>query len=239
MTLFGRYNSGSIILNKGTLELTGDAVVTGSKITNDLANGINGSGLGIIDSRGEGTTFKLSGGKITKNSLHSGAVSYSGIVRVSDGAEVEITGGEISGNNASAAAALNCSPGVLLYGNANGTMSGGAISGNTGHRGSAVMLWGSDDDHRTTFTLSGNGTVTGNTCTSVGKVKGSGAVHVENNASFTMNGGTISNNKGINGAGVCVVDDNLQKGQTEYNTTFIMEGGTISKNTGASCIIQI
>lgn len=232
VTLFGRYNSGSIILNKGTLELTGDAVVTGSKITNDLANGINGSGLGIIDSRGEGTTFKLSGGKITKNSLHSGAVSYSGIVRVSDGAEVEITGGEISGNNASAAAALNCSPGVLLYGNANGTMSGGAISGNTGHRGSAVMLWGSDDDHRTTFTLSGNGTVTGNTCTSVGKVKGSGAVHVENNASFTMNGGTISNNKGINGAGVCVVDDNLQKGQTEYNTAFIMEGGTISKNTG-------
>ena len=59
---------------------------------------------------------------------------------------------------------------------------------------------------------------------------------MENNASFTMNGGTISNNKGINGAGVCVVDDNLQKGQTEYNTTFIMEGGTIKssrlKNTG-------
>ena len=46
---------------------------------------------------------------------------------------------------------------------------------------------------------------------------------------FTMNGGTISNNKGINGAGVCVVDDNPAKGQTSNNTTFIMEGGTISK----------
>ena len=48
--------------------------------------------------------------------------------------------------------ALNCSSGVLLYGYASGTMSGGVISGNTGHRGSAVMLWGGDAAHRTEFT---------------------------------------------------------------------------------------
>lgn len=232
ITLFGRYNRGSIILNKGTLELTGDAVVTGSKIVSDSANGIGNSGLGIIDSRGEGAVFKLSGGKIIKNALHDGAVAYSGIVRVSDGAAAEITGGEISGNNAAAAAALNCSSGMLLYGNASAVMSGGTISGNTGHRGSAVMLWGYDEDHRTTFTLSENGTITGNTCTDVGKTTGSGAVHVENNALFTMNGGSISANKGVNGAGVCVVDGNLQNGQTEYKTAFNMEGGTISENTG-------
>lgn len=35
VTLFGRYNTGSIVLNKGMFELTGEAVVTGSKITND------------------------------------------------------------------------------------------------------------------------------------------------------------------------------------------------------------
>ena len=232
ITLFGRYNRGSIILNKGTLELTGDAVVTGSKIVSDSANGTGNSGLGIIDSRGEGAVFKLSGGKIIKNALHDGAVAYSGIVRVSDGAAAEITGGEISGNNAAAAAALNCSSGMLLYGNASAVMSGGTISGNTGHRGSAVMLWGYDEDHRTTFTLSENGTITGNTCTDVGKTTGSGAVHVENNALFTMNGGSISANKGGNGAGVCVVDGNLQNGQTEYKTAFNMEGGTISENTG-------
>ena len=232
ITLFGRYNRGSIILNKGTLELTGDAVVTGSKIVSDSANGTGNSGLGIIDSRGEGAVFKLSGGKIIKNALHDGAVAHSGIVRVSDGAAAEITGGEISGNNAAAAAALNCSSGMLLYGNASAVMSGGTISGNTGHRGSAVMLWGYDEDHRTTFTLSENGTITGNTCTDVGKTTGSGAVHVENNALFTMNGGSISANKGGNGAGVCVVDGNLQNGQTEYKTAFNMEGGTISENTG-------
>lgn len=63
VTLFGRYNTGSVVLNYGTLELTGDAIVTGSKITNDLANGTGTSGLGVIDSRGEGAVFTLSGGK--------------------------------------------------------------------------------------------------------------------------------------------------------------------------------
>lgn len=232
VTLFGRYNTGSVVLNYGTLELTGDAIVTGSKITNDLANGTGTSGLGVIDSRGEGAVFTLSGGKITDNELNSSTVSYSGIVRASEGARVKITGGEISKNSASAAAALNCSSGVLLYGNAAGAMSGGSINGNTGHRGGAVMLWGDDADHRTTFELSGNGAISGNVCTSAGKVTGSGAVHVQSNASFTMTGGSISDNKGVQGAGVCVVDGNLQTAQPEYKTTFVMEGGLISGNKG-------
>ncbi len=233
VTLFGRYNTGSIVLNYGALELTGDAVVTGSKITNDFANGTGSAGLGVIDSRGENAVFTLSGGKIADNALN-GTVSYSGIVRASDGARVEITGGEISENSASAAAALNCSSGVLLHGNASGEMSGGVISGNTGHRGSAVMLWGGDADHRTTFKLSDSGEITGNVCTSVGKVTGSGAVHVESNASFTMTGGSISDNKGIQGAGVCVVDGNLQTAQPEYKTAFVMEDGVISGNRGST-----
>ena len=233
VTLFGRYNSGSIVLNQGSLELTGNAVVTGSKITNDRANGTASSGLGVIDSRGEGAVFTLSGGKIAGNALHNNSVSYSGTVRASEGASVKITGGEISDNNASAAAALNCSSGVLLYGYASGTMSGGAISGNTGHRGSAVMLWGDDAGHRTEFTLSDSGSISGNSCTSSGGTKGSGAVHVENNAVFHMTGGAISDNKGVQGAGVFVVDGNLQTGQNEYNTAFVMEGGSISDNKGS------
>ena len=234
VTLFGRYNTGSIVLNYGALELTGEAVVTGSKITSDRANGTSSSGLGVIDSRGEGAVFTLSGGKIADNALNGSTVSYSGIVRASEGARVEITGGEISENSASAAAALNCSSGVLLHGNASGEMSGGNISGNTGHRGSAVMLWGGDADHRTTFKLSDSGTISGNVCTSVGKVTGSGAVHVESNASFTMTGGSISDNKGVQGAGVCVVDGNLQTAQAEDKTAFIMEGGVISGNKGST-----
>lgn len=234
VTLFGRYNSSSIILNRGKLQLAGKAIVTGSKITNDTVSGTTSNGLGVIDSRGEGAVFTLSGGTIRDNALHAKEVAYSGIVRASDGAQVKITGGQIVGNSASAADALSCSSGVLLYENASGTMSGGLISENTGHRGSAVMLWGHDPDHRTTFQLSGSGVISGNTCTSSGKVTGSGAVHVENNASFNMSGGSIIENKGVQGAGVCVVDGNLQTGQEEYKTSFIMEGGAISENEGST-----
>ena len=232
VTLFGRYNSGSAILNYGALELTGEAVVMKAKINSDRANGLGSAGLGVIDSRGENAVFTLSGGKITDNALIDDGMSYSGIVRASDGAQVKITGGEISDNNASAAEALNCSSGLLLYENASGTMTGGTISGNTGHRGSAVMLWGDDENNRTSFELSRNGTISNNTCTTAGKVTGSGAVHVESNAAFTMTGGEISGNKGIQGAGVCVVDGNLQTEKTEYRTAFVMEGGVISGNTG-------
>lgn len=234
VTLFGRYNSSSIIFNKGSLEIAGDAVVTGSKIVNDLAGEMGTSGVGVIDSRGDDAIFILSGGKVSGNALNSDTVSYSGIIRASEGAYVEITGGEISGNNASAAAALNCSSGVLLYGNAKGSMSGVVISGNFGHRGSAVMLYGNDAGNRADFVMSKDAVITGNSCTSKGSVTGSGAVHVEDNASFKMFGGIISNNKGINGAGVCVVDNNLQNGQPEYNTAFVMEGGTISENTAGT-----
>ena len=232
VTLFGRYNTGSIVLNRGMFELTGEAVVTGSKITNDLANGTDTAGLGVIDSRGEGAVFTLSGGKITDNALNSNTVAYSGIVRASEGARVQITGGEISNNDATTAAALNCSSGILLYGNASGEMSGGSISGNAGHRGSAVMLWGDDENQRTTFELSGSGEITGNVCTSARKDKGSGAVHVENNATLIMSGGSISNNKGVQGAGICVVDGHLQQNQPEYKTAFVMNGGIISGNRG-------
>ncbi len=49
-----------------------------------------------------------------------------------------------------------------------------------------------------------------------------------------MTGGEISGNKGVNGAGVCVVDGNLQTGDPEYRTAFVMDGGTISGNIGST-----
>lgn len=232
--LSGRYNTGSVVLNRGTFELAENALVTASKPTSDSANGDSNHGLGIIDTQGEEASFIMSGGKIAGNALRGENMAYCGIVRIGNGAKISITGGEISGNSATAANALSCSSGVLLYENAEGTMTGGTISDNTGHRGSAVMLFGSDPDHRTTFSLSENGTIADNTCTSAGKIQGSGAVHVENNAQFTMSGGTISENKGVQGAGVCVVDGNLQTGQTEYSTGFLMEGGSIIGNTGGT-----
>ncbi len=232
--LSGRYNTGSVVLNRGAFELAENTLVTASKPTSDSANGDSSHGLGIIDTRGEEASFVMSGGKIAGNALRGENMAYCGIVRIGNGAKISITGGEISGNSATAANALNCSSGVLLYENAEGTMTGGTIRDNTGHRGSAVMLFGSDPDHRTTFSLSENGTISGNICTSEGKTTGSGAVHVESNAQFTMIGGTINDNKGVQGGGVCVVDGNLQTGQNEYSTGFLMEGGSITGNVGAT-----
>ena len=222
LVLSGRYHTGGVVDNKGTVILSGDAVVQDSKIT--------GSSSGVINTHGEGTKFVMEGGSVQDNQITGG--SYSGIVRISDGAAFEMRGGEIRNNSAEDAAALNTSSGVLLYENASGSMSAGTISGNNGHRGSAVMLWGYDDnENRTTFEMTG-GSIENNSCTRSGTITASGAVHVEANAAFTLSGdGLIDGNKGGMGGGVCVVDDKLQGGSGESKTAFTMNGGTISNNS--------
>ena len=222
LVLSGRYHTGGVVDNKGTVILSGDAVVQDSKIT--------GSSSGVINTHGEGTKFVMEGGSVQDNQITGG--SYSGIVRISDGAAFEMRGGEIRNNSAEDAAALNTSSGVLLYENASGSMSAGTISGNNGHRGSAVMLWGYDDnENQTTFEMTG-GSIENNSCTRSGTITASGAVHVEANAAFTLSGdGLIDGNKGGMGGGVCVVDDKLQGGSGESKTAFTMNGGTISNNS--------
>ena len=222
LVLSGRYHTGGVVDNKGTVILSGDAVVQDSKIT--------GSSSGVINTHGEGAKFVMEGGSVQDNQIIGG--SYSGIVRISDGAAFEMRGGEIRNNSAEDAAALNTSSGVLLYENASGSMSAGTISGNNGHRGSAVMLWGYDDnENRTTFEMTG-GSIENNSCTRSGTITASGAVHVEANAAFTLSGdGLIDGNKGGMGGGVCVVDDKLQGGSGESKTAFTMNGGTISNNS--------
>ena len=222
LVLSRRYHTGGVVDNKGTVILSGDAVVQDSKIT--------GSSSGVINTHGEGAKFVMEGGSVQDNQIIGG--SYSGIVRISDGAAFEMRGGEIRNNSAEDAAALNTSSGVLLYENASGSMSAGTISGNNGHRGSAVMLWGYDDnENRTTFEMTG-GSIENNSCTRSGTITASGAVHVEANAAFTLSGdGLIDGNKGGMGGGVCVVDDKLQGGSGESKTAFTMNGGTISNNS--------
>lgn len=222
LVLSGRYHTGGVVDNKGTVILSGDAVVQDSKITV--------SSSGVINTYGGGAKFIMKGGSVQDNQIIG--ESYSGIVRISDGAAFEMRGGEIRNNSAEDAAALNTSSGVLLYENASGSMSAGTISGNNGHRGSAVMLWGYDDnENRTTFEMTG-GSIENNSCTRSGTITASGAVHVEANAAFTLSGdGLIDGNKGGMGGGVCVVDDKLQGGSGESKTAFTMNGGTISNNS--------
>ena len=124
----------------------------------------------------------------------------------------------------------------MLYGASSFKMTGGTISGNKGHRGSAVYLWGgTTKDEQASFTMDG-GEISGNTTTSTSStLQGSAAVHVQDVAAFTMNDGTITGNQGVQGGGVCVVDGGLQhaSASTELGTAFIMNGGIISKNRAA------
>jgi parallel beta-helix repeat protein len=88
-------------------------------------------------------------------------------------------------------------------------MSGGTISNNTASSyGGGVNLW------QSTFIMSGNSVISGNTATS----GGGGGVSMSNSSTFTMKGGTISGNKGAYvGGGV----------YTRWDSDFRKTGGTI------------
>lgn len=171
----------------------------------------------------------MQGGILEKNTINQ---QCSGVVLIRNGATVSIEGGVIQNNEVTGTNNFNSSAGILLYGNSSGAMTGGLITGNKAMRGSAIMLYGADATNRNTFTMSG-GDICQNTCKRADYyLEASGAVHIEDNAIFTMTGGSISANIGRMGAGVCVVDGALQKGQTEYKTAFVMQGGKISGNEG-------
>jgi hypothetical protein len=141
----------------------------------------------------------------------------------------------LNGNNKTAAlvfingVTLIMKAGVVLQGSARGgvvvsgggsfTMSGGAISGNTGsyNGGGGVYVLGGN------FTMSG-GMISGNTTTGSG-----GGVYV-GDGSFAMSGGTISGNM-IDGYGGTVYSDFGGGGvYVGGGGSFTMSGGTISGN---------
>ena len=230
LVLSGRYHTGGVVDNKGTVILSGDAVVQDSKIT--------GSSSGVINTHGEGAKFVMEGGSVRENEIDTKG-QYNGIVRIADGAVFEMSGGSIAENSAEEADYLNNSSGVLLQGKASGTMAGGNISNNQGIRGTAIYLRGDyefDPETRTRFTLK-EGLIQGNRSTT--DIHSSGAVYIENNATFFMDGGTITDNhtfgstySGGAGGGVCVVDSGLKSiEKIECKTEFIMNGGEISNNS--------
>lgn len=253
LVLSGRYHSGSILDSQGVVTLADGVLVRDGKVSSLFGgvikasgenaqllldggivteNQVSGSSSGIV-SVSDGAEFVIESGSVEGNKI-TGDSSYSGAVRVSGGASIALCGGSIQHNNASDTEPLNSTGGLLLYGNAGGSMSGGNISNNTGHRGSAVLLWGYDDDHRTAFTMT-DGSISENTSSMKDNISPSGAVHVENNAEFTMTGGNITGNSasaaGV-GGGVCVVDGAIQQSRPEgeYHTAFLFNGGAISNN---------
>lgn len=230
LTLSGIFNTGSVISNYGTLTIEDNISVQDSTLSQD--------NTAVIDVKGNTAKLFLHGGTLQNNSVNS---SYSGTVRVSGGAFMEMSGGIIENNAVSLGNKdiESCSSsGILLLcdnQSASLSISGGTIRNNLATRGSAVMMFSRDSynpDTRLSFQLSG-GTITQNTCRSASGspiASASGAVHLEGNSEFYMTGGTISGNKGRSGAGVCVADIHSNPGKT----SFTMDAGTISDNKGVS-----
>ena len=80
------------------------------------------------------------------------------------------------------------------------------------------------------------GKIADNKSAKLGNRTSSGAVLVEGNAEFAMEGGEITGNAAASdgkGGGVCVVDHGLQNGGKDH-TAFTMKGGSISGNSASA-----
>ena len=227
VSLCGSYSKGAIISSRGSVALSGEAVVCHGAATN-----VN---TGVINLSGSKASFVMTGGVIERCEL--GEV-YCGVVHAANGAKVAMEGGVIRGNRvASGDSAGNylSSTGVMLMGNVNFDMSGGSIEGNTGYQGSAVVMYSEDNNQRASFKMTG-GKIADNKSAKLGNRTPSGAVHVEGNAEFVMEGGEITGNAAASdgkGGGVCVVDHGLQNGGKDH-TAFTMKGGSISGNSASA-----
>lgn len=227
ITLRGKYNTGRIIDNSGAVTLTGNVVVCDGTM--------NHTNAGVIDNHADGATFTMLGGSVEKNSITD---AYSGTIRATNGAKLFIRGGKIQNNQTTGQDAYLSSAGLMLYENGAAEMTGGSISGNSGYRGSAVMMYSENSSKRAAFTMSG-GDISKNTSKRLdsGWAYPSGAVHVERYSDFTLSGGTITENRatgaGAVGGGVCVIDMGCQSNDPANETRFTMLGGEISQNTSS------
>ena len=158
----------------------------------------NGGGVFLWQNRGT-ASFIMRGGSITNNESRI----YGGGVYMSNGT-FNMTGGSITGNEAP----RSNGGGVYVWG---GTfnMSDGGISGNTANRGSGVYL------DAGTLNLSGTARIDGNTAYIDG-----GGVYA-GYATFNMQGGSITGNRGDSLGGGVFVDSSI----------FTMTDGRITGNT--------
>ena len=227
VSLCGSYSKGAIVSSRGSVVLSGDAVVC-----HVVATSVN---TGIINLSGNNASFVMTGGVIERCELDD---VYCGVVHAANGAKVVMKGGVIRNNRVApgdSAGNYLSSTGVTLMGNASFDMSGGSIEGNAGYQGSAVVMYSEDNNQRASFKMTG-GKIADNKSAKLGNRTPSGAVHVEGNAEFAMEGGEITGNAAASdgkGGGVCVVDHGLQNGGKDH-TAFTMRGGSISGNSASA-----
>ena len=238
--------------NNGVVLTTGAGakfVMAGGTIQDSTVANALGGAVTVAN----GATGELRDGTIQNTTLTN---QYSGSVLVRN-ADFTMTGGTITGGDASSIDAINSSGGLMLYAqHPNGetttaTMSGGYITNNKAVDGAGVYVYAGnvyygDSKSKADFTFNG-GSITDNVASESG-----GGIYVTWNGNVVMNNGIIKNNTaGIAGGGVATYDQfvGVVKGQKVpysrvgapwnnwpniYRAGFTMNGGSIEQNKATS-----
>lgn len=202
----------------------------------------------------DGGTLNLYGGKITGNTISSGANTGSGVA-VLDKGTFKMYGGEISNNTVSSTTSQGGGGVYLENGSIFEMYEGSVIKGNIAKNGGGVYVNSSEAK----FTMYG-GTISNNHSTNITSSDGGGGVFVTNGAAFAMSGKSeIKDNDAKNlGGGVYLYGMNssftmsgdskitnntatgnmgggvhIQGFSTSFPTIFTMDGGEISNNTSS------
>ena len=183
--------AGAVYCVMAKVIISGDALIENHTIASDMGT------IGIYDG-----ILEMSGGIIRNNQAVNGAG-----VLVQSGGSMTMTGGEISGNTATAAGG-----GIYISTGCEFTMTGGEISGNTAPSGGGIYHNGSIATHK-------GGTISNNTATTTG-----GGIGAAGGAQLTQAGTNITGNIAPKAGGVY--------GST--NTQIILSGGSITNNTASS-----
>jgi hypothetical protein len=255
LTLGGWNNTGSILVNHGKTTIDGNVVIEKSTLEGNDVGVIedNGSSAELILENGtiqnhkirgahsasirvtEGASFTMNGGTIQDNIANtSSSDSSSPAVLLLGASTFTMNGGSICNNSG------QCGTAVYLTASSNAakarfTMNGGTLSNNESHlytpystpTGAVFVKYSAE------FVLN-DGTITGN-CAHDGAGGGVAVMDElpteEHGTAFTMNGGTISNNKAsgyrCDGGGIysCSNHVSLLGGRIENNSAY--DGGGI------------
>ena len=225
-TICGNYNSsdsGAGVMggyNNAQIKM----IMYGGAISGNVTPYFHGGGVYL---NGAGNSFDMSGNaKITDNTAGSnGGGVYMGCaigaVSFNMSGNAQITGNMCAGNGTYGGAGLYAAGGEFTM-HDNAVISDNCTLGNKGYGGGVLVSIGA------AFTMNDNATISGNSAyiesTSPLKRNYGGGVFVYG-GTFTMNGGSIRDNKAENGAGVYVKNES-----SSYTSTFIMNGGTITNN---------
>ena len=234
----GVYNSGTFYMYKGTISSNSVKVNANADEGNYSYGYDYGYGYDRYYSQFNGGgvyndgSFTMSGGCILNNDadndygggvynrnrceLSGSALIFNNNARLGGGiynsGSFTMSGGSINENHSGGAGG-----GVLNYTSGTFTMTGGLISGNATERsGAGVCSWEGQ------FIMSDNAVISHNVSTDT---YGGGGGVFNFNGTFTMNGGSINNNKAPKGGGGV---ENYA--ENNYKIIFTMNGGTISGN---------